>query len=92
MVPVTSASTRQPPRASAGRDVPARDEPLRGIDLMTVPKVARLLRTTPKAIYAMIQRKQLPGVLRFNRRVLFDRQVLLDFLRQSSTPSERSVR
>jgi excisionase family DNA binding protein len=72
--------------------VPARDEPLRGIDLMTVPEVARLLRTTPKAIYAMVERGQLPGVLRFNRRVLLDRQVLLDFLRQSSTPSERLVR
>ena len=85
---MASARRIQPPRASAGRDVPARDEP----DLMTVPEVARVLRTSPKAIYTMIERRQLPGVLRFNRRVLLDRQALVDWLRQSSTPSERLVR
>ena len=81
----------QPPRSSAGRDVPARDQPLRGVDLMTVPEVARVLRTSAKAIYTMVERRQLP-VLRINRRVLVDREALVDWLRQSSTPSERLVR
>ena len=69
-----------------------RTEPPRGIDLMTVPEVASVLRTSPKAIYTMIERRQLPGVLRFNRRVLVNREVLLDWVRQKATPSERLLR
>ena len=80
-----------PQCAPAGRDVPARDQSLRGIDLITVPEVAKLLRTSPKAIYTMVERQQLP-VLRINRRVLVDRNALVDWLRQKSTPSERLAR
>jgi excisionase family DNA binding protein len=56
------------------------------IEPMTVAEVAELLRTSRKAIYSMVERKQLPGVLHINRRVLVDRTVLLDWLRQKSTP------
>ncbi len=54
--------------------------------LLTVPEVASFLRTSPKAIYTMVERGQLP-VLRINRRVLVDRDALLNWLRQKSTPS-----
>jgi excisionase family DNA binding protein len=49
--------------------------------------VAELLRTTRKAIYSMIERAQLPGVVRIGRRVLIRQEALLDWLRQKSTPS-----
>jgi len=39
-------------------------------ELLTVDETAKLLRTTPKAIYTMIERNQLPGVVRLGRRVL----------------------
>jgi excisionase family DNA binding protein len=85
---MASARRTQPPCAFAGRGLPATDEPLSATDLpMTVPEVARVLRTSPKAIYTMIERGQLPGVLRINRRVLVNRGALLDWLRQKSTPS-----
>jgi excisionase family DNA binding protein len=38
--------------------------------LLTVDEAADLLRTTRRAIYAMIERRQLPGVIRLRRRVL----------------------
>ncbi len=41
--------------------------------LLTVPEAASLLRTTAKAIYTMIERGQLPGVVRLGRRVLVRR-------------------
>jgi excisionase family DNA binding protein len=41
--------------------------------LMTVAEAAALLRTTAKAIYTMIERGQLPGVVRLGRRVLVRR-------------------
>lgn len=63
------------------------EEPSRAVNfLMTVPEVAGFLRTSPKAIYTMVERGQLP-VLRINRRVLVDREALVDWLRQKSTPS-----
>jgi excisionase family DNA binding protein len=58
--------------------------------LLTVDEAADLLRTTKRAIYAMIERRQLPGVVRIGRRVLFRATDLLDWLNQKSAPSQRS--
>jgi excisionase family DNA binding protein len=38
--------------------------------LLTPIEVADLLRTSRKAIYTMIERAQLPGIVRIGRRVL----------------------
>ena len=58
--------------------------------LLTVPETASLLRTTVKAVYAMVERRQLPGVVRLGRRVLIRSEVLLNSLDQSraSSPKE----
>jgi excisionase family DNA binding protein len=58
--------------------------------LLTVDDVAKLLRTSDRAIYAMIERRQLPGIVRIGRRVLFRSADLLDWLNQKSAPSHRS--
>lgn len=55
--------------------------------LLTSVEVAELLRTTKKAIYSMVERGQLPGIVRIGRRVLVREDALLDWLRQKSTPS-----
>ena len=55
--------------------------------LLTSDEVAQLLRTTRKAVYVMTERGQLPGVTRIGRRVLYRRDVLLDWLDQKRTPS-----
>lgn len=55
--------------------------------LMTVEDVAQMLCTTPKAIYAMKGRGQLPGVTRIGTRVLFRRDVLVKWLDHNCTPS-----
>ena len=57
--------------------------------LLTVAESAALLRTTPKAIYAMIERGVMPGVTRIGRRVLVRSADLLDFLDHNRTPSPR---
>lgn len=58
-----------------------------GPSLLLVSEVAALLRTSPKAVYAMIERGLLPGVVRIGRRVLVQRDDLLHWLRQKSAPS-----
>lgn len=55
--------------------------------LLTPAEVAGLLRTSRKAVYAMIERLQLPGIVRIGRRVLIREDALLDWLGQKSTPS-----
>lgn len=55
--------------------------------LLTVAETASLLRTSPKAVYAMIERGQLPGVTRVGRRVLLRSTDLLDFLDHNRAPS-----
>ena len=55
--------------------------------LLTPNEVAELLRTSRKAIYSMVERGQLPGVIRIGRRVLVREEALLDWLRQKSTAS-----
>jgi excisionase family DNA binding protein len=62
-----------------------RDVPL----LLNVDEAADFLRTTRRAIYAMVERRQLPGVVRLRRRVLFRSDVLLDWLDQKCAPSPK---
>ncbi|PYR89164.1 MAG: hypothetical protein DMF84_25965 [Acidobacteria bacterium] len=51
--------------------------------LLTVDEAAALLRTTRRAIYAMIERRQVPGVIRIRRRVLFRADYLLQVVAES---------
>jgi excisionase family DNA binding protein len=55
--------------------------------LLTVDEAATFLRTTRRAVYAMIERHQLPGVIRIRRRVLFRADDLLHWLDQKRAPS-----
>ena len=55
--------------------------------LLTTDEVATTLRTSRKAIYAMVELQQLPGVVWIGRAVLVREDALLDWLRQKSTPS-----
>ena len=57
--------------------------------LLTVDEAADLLRTTRRAIYAMVERHQLPGVIRIRRRVLLRADDLLHWLDQKRAPSPK---
>jgi excisionase family DNA binding protein len=57
--------------------------------LLTVDEAASFLRTTRRAIYAMIERRQLPGVIRIRRRVLVRADALLHWLDQKRAPSPK---
>ena len=55
--------------------------------LLTVDEAADLLRMSRRAIYAMIARRQLPGIVRIRRRVLLRADDLLHWLDQKRAPS-----
>jgi excisionase family DNA binding protein len=57
------------------------------LPLLKASEVAERLRTSTKAVYAMIERGQLPGVVRIGRRVLIREDALIDFICQRSAPA-----
>ena len=58
--------------------------------LLTVAETAELLRTSRKAVYAMVERGQLPGATKIGqRRLLFRRDALVDWLDQKDAPSPK---
>jgi excisionase family DNA binding protein len=56
---------------------------------LTVGEIAEMLRTSPKAVYAMASRGQLPGVTKLGRRLLIRADMLLDWLDQKRAPSPK---
>ena len=86
-----SATVTAPPmRAHLSIDDDGPEPRIRTVPLfLNVDEAAELLRTTRRAIYAMVERRQLPGVVRLRRRVLFRSDVLLDWLDQKRAPSPK---
>ncbi len=62
------------------------------LSLLTVDEAAALLRTSRRAIYAMVERGQIPGVIRLQRRLLFRADQLVHWLDQKSAPLPKEFR
>ena len=60
--------------------------------LLTPDEVAAMLRTSRKAVYAMAERRQLPGLRRIGRRLLIRRDELLEWLDHTCAPSPKENR
>lgn len=54
--------------------------------LLTVGDVADLLRTSPKAVYELINRGRVPGVVRLGRKILVRRDQLKRALAKGGLP------
>jgi excisionase family DNA binding protein len=55
--------------------------------LLTVDEAAAFLRKTRRALYSMVERGQIPGVIRLHRRLLFRADELLHWIDQKHAPS-----
>ena len=85
-VQATTEATAEGRRGPGRRYEPTDTLPV----LLTVDEAATLLRTTRRAIYAMTERQQLPGVIRIRRRVLLRADDLLNWLDQKRASSPGS--
>lgn len=56
--------------------------------LMTAEELGQLLRMSRGAVYAMVARGELPGVIKIGRRLRFDRGTVLDWLRRAPSSGE----
>jgi excisionase family DNA binding protein len=81
-------ATEAPDRPIATPATSRADLPL----LLPVETAAEVLHTTPKAVYAMAERGQLPGAVRVGRRLLVRRDELLDSIGGSRALSPKEVR
>lgn len=61
-------------------------------ELLTVAEVATVLRTSRDAVYKMVERQQIPGVVRLGRRLRFDHGSLVHWVDQNRTPSSQGAR
>ena len=55
--------------------------------LLTVDEAAAFPRKTRRALYSMVERGQIPGVIRLHRRLLFRADELLHWIDQKRAPS-----
>lgn len=55
--------------------------------LLTADEVAAILRTSREVVYEMNRKHRIPGALRIGRKLLFRRDRLLHWLRESSVSS-----
>ena len=60
--------------------------------LLTVEEVAEALRKTRKAIYAMVERGQLPGAFKLGGCLRVRQDVLLQWLEEKGAPSPERMR
>lgn len=79
-----SPKSRSLPAAAARQvpDPPASNSPFPA--LVTPSELASCLRTSTKAIYTMVERGQVPGVVRIGRRLLFRQPDLVAWLSEKS--------
>jgi excisionase family DNA binding protein len=82
----------RPARLPRTRQTATKDTSGREPTLLTIDEVAEILRTSRKAIYGLIERHQLPGVVYIGRRVLVRRTTLLEWLREKEVSSPEAQR
>lgn len=54
--------------------------------LMTVPELAALLRVTEAAVRSMMQRREVPGIVRIRRRIRFDAAAIGRWIIENRVP------
>jgi excisionase family DNA binding protein len=59
---------------------------------LNADEAADLLRTSRKAIYAMVERRRLPGVKKIGKRLLIRSQILLQWIDQQDAPSLMEIK
>ena len=82
-------TARRAPANEAARESRGRDARL---SLLSVKELADILRTSPKAVYTMFARGQLPAPVCIGRRRLLREQDLIEWLAERRAVSPKEIR
>ena len=67
---------------------PTTDQPEQ---LLTIDEVAALLHLTKPTIYSKVSKNELPGVCKQGKRLYFDRQTIIDWIKQGRKKSNAEI-
>jgi excisionase family DNA binding protein len=59
--------------------------------LLTIDEVATLLHLTKPTVYSKVSKNELPGVCKQGKRLYFDRQTIIDWIRQGRKKSNAEI-
>ena len=59
--------------------------------LLTIDEIAELLHLTKPTIYSKVSKKELPGVCKKGKRLYFDRQIIIDWIKQGRKKSNNEI-
>jgi excisionase family DNA binding protein len=59
--------------------------------LLTIDEVATLLHLTKPTIYSKVSKNELPGVCKQGKRLYFDRQTIIDWIKQGRKKSNSEI-
>lgn len=67
---------------------PTTDQPEQ---LLTIDEVATLLHLTKPTVYSKVSKNELPGVCKQGKRLYFDRQTIIDWIKQGRKKSNAEI-
>jgi len=70
------------------QEQPTTDQPEQ---LLTIDEVATLLHLTKPTVYSKVSKNELPGVCKQGKRLYFDRQTIIDWIKQGRKKSNAEI-
>lgn len=70
------------------QEQPTPDQPEQ---LLTIDEVATLLHLTKPTVYSKVSKNELPGVCKQGKRLYFDRQTIIDWIKQGRKKSSAEI-
>lgn len=70
------------------QEQPTPDQPEQ---LLTIDEVATLLHLTKPTVYSKVSKNELPGVCKQGKRLYFDRQTIIDWIKQGRKKSNAEI-
>ena len=67
---------------------PTTDQPEQ---LLTIDEVSTLLHLTKSTVYSKVSKNELPGVCKQGKRLYFDRQTIIDWIKQGRKKSNAEI-
>ena len=70
------------------QEQPTTDQPEQ---LLTIDELATLLHLTKPTVYSKVSKNELPGVCKQGKRLYFDRQTIIDWIKQGRKKSNAEI-